>query len=286
VAKLYGRILKYLGLLSKGEIILKDPSDFIGTALGKSEEKTNAILEQSKGNVLIIDEAYGLYSGGSVGETVDIYRDAVVTTLVNKAQGEPGDDMCVVMLGYKDEMERMLSSNGGLAGRFQIHDAFYFEDYSNDDLLKLLSLKLKEKNLKAQLQIKVDVITNIIAKQKISPNFNNVRAINNLITRASTNLDSRNSSSKESNSSTLLVYEDFQSAEEKKDDDIKSVKHLLSDLVGMKNVKKCLFEMELIAENAEKTQKNKLKEIPTTFLFLGPPGTGKLNAYMRTQHDH
>ena len=33
VAKLYAQILKDLGLLSKGEVILKNSSDFIGTLL-------------------------------------------------------------------------------------------------------------------------------------------------------------------------------------------------------------------------------------------------------------
>lgn len=39
------------------------PSDFIGAVLGESEKRTEAILESTKGCVLVIDEAYGLYSG-------------------------------------------------------------------------------------------------------------------------------------------------------------------------------------------------------------------------------
>jgi hypothetical protein len=30
VAKLYGQILRDLGLLSKGEVVVKNPSDFLG----------------------------------------------------------------------------------------------------------------------------------------------------------------------------------------------------------------------------------------------------------------
>ena len=57
VAKLYGRILKELGLLSKGELHVKNPSDFVGAALGESEKKTKSILANSLGCVLLIDEA-------------------------------------------------------------------------------------------------------------------------------------------------------------------------------------------------------------------------------------
>ena len=60
VAKLYARILGDLGLLSKGDVIVKTPSDMVGDVLGSSEKNTRAILEASKGCVLVIDEAYGL----------------------------------------------------------------------------------------------------------------------------------------------------------------------------------------------------------------------------------
>lgn len=56
VATLYAHILKDLGLLTKGEVIIKNPSDFIGSALGESEKNTNSILDAALGSVLVIDE--------------------------------------------------------------------------------------------------------------------------------------------------------------------------------------------------------------------------------------
>lgn len=56
VAGIYGRILKDLGLLSKGDVLVKKPDDFMGSVLGESEKKTIALLEQSRGCVLVIDE--------------------------------------------------------------------------------------------------------------------------------------------------------------------------------------------------------------------------------------
>jgi hypothetical protein len=38
VAKLYGEILVALGSLSKGEVVAKNPSDFVGAFLGQSEQ--------------------------------------------------------------------------------------------------------------------------------------------------------------------------------------------------------------------------------------------------------
>jgi Holliday junction resolvasome RuvABC ATP-dependent DNA helicase subunit len=81
VAKLYGEILSELGLLSKGELILKTASDFVGSALGTSETQTRAILEASVGSVLVIDEAYGLSSPKG---TSDPYRAAVIDVMVEQ----------------------------------------------------------------------------------------------------------------------------------------------------------------------------------------------------------
>ncbi len=37
-------------------VVVKNPADFIGSALGESENKTKAILANTVGKVLIIDE--------------------------------------------------------------------------------------------------------------------------------------------------------------------------------------------------------------------------------------
>lgn len=54
-----------LGLLSKGDVVVKNPSDFIGAVLGESERKTVEILDAAMGCVLVIDETYGLHAADS-----------------------------------------------------------------------------------------------------------------------------------------------------------------------------------------------------------------------------
>ena len=141
VARLYGQILKELGLLSVGDVVLATPSDLIGSALGQSEEKTTALLDKSAGCVLVIDEAYGLdplgagsfgAPGGGGGGGGDPFKTAVIETIVSRVQGDAGADRCVLLLGYRKEMERFIRrANPGLARRFQLENAFEFDDYDD-----------------------------------------------------------------------------------------------------------------------------------------------------------
>ncbi|KAF5840889.1 P-loop containing nucleoside triphosphate hydrolase protein [Dunaliella salina] len=178
VANIYGGILRDLGLLSKGDVVVKNPSDFIGTVLGESERNTNAILEATLGSLLVIDEAYGLCSKGGG----DVYKEAVIDTLVAKIQGLPGDDRCVLLLGYKQQMEDLLQgSNPGLARRFQMSAAWNFEDYSSEDLLHIMRAAAR-KNYGWQLPYEsLRAGIKVLDQERRRPNFGNAGSVNNLL---------------------------------------------------------------------------------------------------------
>ena len=100
-------------------MIVKNPADFVGNVLGQSERNTKAILATTVGKVLIIDEAYMLYSRteGS-GNQSDPFKTAVIDTIVAEVQSVPGEDRCVLLLGYKDEIVNMFQNvNPGLSRR-------------------------------------------------------------------------------------------------------------------------------------------------------------------------
>jgi hypothetical protein len=88
-------------------LVVKNPSHFVGAHLGQSEQQTKGILAAAFGKVLVIDEAYGLYSGGGQGSISDPYKTAVIDTIVAELQSVPRDDRYVLLLGYKDQMENM-----------------------------------------------------------------------------------------------------------------------------------------------------------------------------------
>lgn len=48
-----------------------------------------------------------LYGGSGIGNQNDPYKTAVIDTIVAEVQSVPGEDRCVLLLGYKDQMENM-----------------------------------------------------------------------------------------------------------------------------------------------------------------------------------
>ncbi|RFU29842.1 hypothetical protein B7463_g6507, partial [Scytalidium lignicola] len=278
VAKLYGSILADLGLLSKREVVIKNPSDFVGGALGQSEENTKNILKAAAGKVLVIDEAYGLDAGGRVGgDNPDPYKTAVIDTIVAKVQNTPGEDLCVLMLGYKEQMEDMMNhSNPGLVRRFRLSDAFYFDDFSDPDLMRVLDFKLKDQGLKATDEAK-QVAIEVLARERDRPNFGNAGAVENLLSRAKELEQKRSSASGAGNSEPEITFlpQDFDEQYNRASGSEVSCRDIFVDIVGCEKLIDQLEKYQRIAKNMKALNKDPRSQISFNFIFKGPLGTGK-----------
>ena len=189
---MYGKIISSLGLLQNGELVVKNASDFIGAYQGHSESQTKEIIEAARGKVLMIDEAYMLdpYRYGTP-DAVDPFRQAAVDTMAGVFQNTADDNICIIMCGYKEPMERMLQkANPGLARRFPVADAFVFHDLDLPQLEKILDFKLREAEFTMTDEAK-RVAMDVLKLAKQHPNFGNGGEIDNLLTRALANYASR-----------------------------------------------------------------------------------------------
>lgn len=245
--------------------MLKTASDFIGSVIGKSEEVTNGILEQAKGCVLVIDEAYALYTQGRSGN--DPFREAVINTLVEKIQGVPGEDRVVLLLGYRKEMELMLTKcNHGLSRRFQLADALEFSDYDVASLLRILRAQCRKRALVISTDT-AEFAVKQLAKTRAMPNFGNVGELNNLLSKAILSMQRRHTNVDE------LQREDF--VPEGWTDEVVSEEALFKRLVGCDAVKKQLSEYRNLIEFTKARGMDPIENLPFNFLFTGAPGTGK-----------
>ena len=176
MARQLGKLYHALGLLSKGEVIAVDRTRLVGQYIGQTEENMKTILEEAKGNVLFIDEAYTLITckddkkdfGGRV-------LDSLLTVLT-----QPNPDMLIVLAGYPQEMEAMLSTNPGLSGRFPFR--YQFEDYSAEQLMEI-ARKLFERDefiLTDEADAEMQQIIGQVLGQKM-PNFGNARWIDQFV---------------------------------------------------------------------------------------------------------
>jgi SpoVK/Ycf46/Vps4 family AAA+-type ATPase len=125
VARLLGQIFNECGLLPRGELIETNRSELVAVHVGSTAPKTAAKCESSMGSVLFIDEAYTLAVGAH-----DFGMEAI-GVLVSEMENNR-DRFIVILAGYKDEMDAMLSANPGLRGRVPHH--IHFPNYSREEL--------------------------------------------------------------------------------------------------------------------------------------------------------
>jgi SpoVK/Ycf46/Vps4 family AAA+-type ATPase len=109
----------------------------VGRYIGETEENMKNLLEEARGNVLFIDEAYTLCDGAA--DRKDFGARAIECLLTLLAQPDP--DMVVILAGCEKEMDAMLNSNPGLAGRFP--NKFRFADYNAGQLMEIAAKLLQ-----------------------------------------------------------------------------------------------------------------------------------------------
>eukprot|EP00798_Chlamydomonas_sp_ICE-L_P020756 gene20756-27576_t len=276
VAEHYGRLLGEMGLLSKGDVLLRTPSDFLGDVTGSSEKLTRGILKAAEGCVLVIDEAYSLCSANAgVSGANDPYKTAVVDTLVEQVQARAGDDRAVVLLGYEVQMRSMMKhTNPGLARRFQLEHAFVFPDFSDAALIRILMAKARTEGLKLNLDVAKQAVASL-AGARAKPNFGNAGTLDNLLSQAKLALMSRPAGSDQQ----PLTLADFGIAPERVDNT--ALDSLFDDLLGCEEVKEHLEKLRSMVEFCQERGEELAGVVSYNYVFTGSPGTGKTTVARR-----
>ena len=136
VAKIIGKIFANLGILKKGTFKKVTRNDLIAGYLGQTAIKTKAVINESLGGVLFIDEVYSL---GNIDKR-DSFSKECIDTLC-EALSDKKDELMVIIAGYEKEInECFFSYNEGLSSRFTWR--FNTDEYNSGELYQIFKKKV------------------------------------------------------------------------------------------------------------------------------------------------
>ena len=269
VARIIAQILYENEVLPTNKVVETDRSGLVGRYVGETPFKTLSIIHKAMGGVLFIDEAYSLVPEDFPSD----YGHEAVATLI-KAMEDNRGKFCVILAGYKNPMEKMLSSNPGFKSRIQF--TLDFPNYSKNELESIadLMLKKKEYTIASDALEKILDITDIKRKD---PNFANAREIRNILDQVimCQNLRCMDPKNKE----LTLADVDKYIKDNKinlpfgilnKTKNILTGEEELDALIGLDTIKKTIKKIKAYS----KKNKN-MKGFNVHMCFLGNPGTGK-----------
>jgi AAA+ superfamily predicted ATPase len=136
VARLIARVLFAYGIIATKETVETSAPNLIGAYVGHTRKGVDEKMQQARGGVLFIDEAYEMGKGA-------FGHEAVAQLLNNLTLPEYMDGNTVVILaGYEKEMHTMLELNPGLKSRFTSY--VHFEDLSPAKCAAIVAKRLGE----------------------------------------------------------------------------------------------------------------------------------------------
>jgi SpoVK/Ycf46/Vps4 family AAA+-type ATPase len=136
IAKILGKIYTKLGILRKGTFVKVTRADLVAGYLGQTAIKTKNLIEENRGGVIFIDEAYALGNQ----EKRDSFSKEALDTLC-ELLSDYKNDIMVIIAGYKKELEScFFSYNPGLASRFAWQ--FEIKDYTPEQLSLIFKKKV------------------------------------------------------------------------------------------------------------------------------------------------
>lgn len=285
VVKKLGQIYKKMGLLSKGHVFEVDRSVLVGEYIGQTAPKVKKAIEDARGGILFIDEAYSLARSGD--DSKDFGKE-VIEILIKEMSDGIGD-IAIIVAGYPKEMNTFIDSNPGLKSRFSQY--FHFEDYMPDELFDIAIYNSTRKQLFIAEDAKDYLREHLTeAYRKRDNSFGNARFVNAVIDEAKQDMGLRimksenmETLSKEDLSTITLadLQIAFHSNEKKKlklsinEKELNLALLEMNELVGMDNIKHDINELVKLIRFYNEIGKDVINKFSLHSVFTGNPGTGK-----------
>lgn len=269
VARIIAGILYENKILPTKKVVEVDRGGLVGQYVGETPQKTMSKIYAAMGGVLFVDEAYALVpKDGSFD-----YGNEAVATLI-KAMEDYRGKFCVILAGYKNEMQQMLSTNPGFKSRIQFE--LEFPNYSRDELRSITEMMLHKRGytMDESAMSKILDITDVKRKE---PNFANAREIRNILDQVimCQNVRCMGTDNKELGLADVHKYIQDAKINLPTSGDSGTAKILtgeeeLDQLIGLATVKRMVKKIKAYAKKNKDDAAFNLH-----MCFLGNPGTGK-----------
>lgn len=139
LAHILSDIYQCLGY-SSGNFKAAKGSDLIAGYIGQTALKTQELIDEAKGGVLFIDEAYSLGTGCDKNQA-DFAKEAL--DCLNQNLTELKTDLICIIAGYKDKLEQcFFKYNPGLSRRFPFR--YDISDYTPENLQDIFLQKITD----------------------------------------------------------------------------------------------------------------------------------------------
>ena len=276
IARIFADILNSLEVLPIGQLVEVSRKELVAGYVGQTALAVEKYVDMAMGGVLFIDEAYTLKQGDN-----DQFGQEAIDTLLKLVEDRRGQFVAIAA-GYTKEMGEFLSSNSGMASRF--NETVTFRDYKADELTEIFRRQVKKEHLTLDEEAEA-FIRNYFSKMYLTRtrNFGNAREVRNAMDRAIKNqgvrlLELKGTPDYDASMVHVLTRADIEGEESKNIKSLDVVLAELNEFVGMDSVKaeiralanKIAMDkemMEMGIADAEVT--------PVHIVLTGNPGTGK-----------
>ena len=201
VARILGKIFGAMGILKRGHLVETDRSGLVAEYMGQTGPRTQARINEALDGVLFIDEAYSL----AAKEGQDVYGGEAVQTLLKRAEDDR-HRLVVILAGYPNEMDALLTSNPGLSSRFS--RVLHFDDYSPVELARIFGWFCEKNHYKLATGARAKLLLGLAAlHQARDRHFGNGRAVRNLFEHAIRRMANRIADMRELSHDELMLLD-------------------------------------------------------------------------------
>ncbi len=274
VVRLIGQIFYEVGILKKGMTIEATSEDLVDRYVGGTANRTRGKIIEAQESVLFVDDAYSLLDKSENGGNFSKQAiDEIVAAMTNTKQYR----FCLIMAGYPEPMDEMLTMNAGLSSRFGVSNILTIDDYT-PDILEGIFVKNCTKDgyrFDDEVSAQKGLFFANLYSQRDRANFGNARDV------VAIAKDVKMQSSLRDDNARIITKADFGAYgkyfEKHGADSLDDIYAKLDKYVGLDFVKKIFEDVRYELLDAEDCKRRGItpEVYPDHYIFAGNPGTGK-----------